>query len=326
MSLEEAVSRTAPNRPSSVSAYAPATVANVAAGFDVLGFAVEGVGDRVTLVRDETVSGVRIDAIDGVVRKLPTDPSRNTASVAALSLLETGGAPGGFRMTIDKGIALGSGMGGSAASAVAGALAANRMLERPLGLAALLAHAVAGEAVASGAPHADNAAPCLYGGLTAVVGGDPPRVVRLPVPESVRFVLVRPQLRLDTREARAALPSSVSLTRHVEQSKHLAGFIAGCFGNDLQLIGRSMEDLIAAPARAGLIPGYERARGAALSCGALGFGIAGAGPSVFAWVVSEDEADRVERAVRAVFAELDLESEAWSGPIGRRGAVVECER
>ena len=319
------MSTTAPDRPSSVSVFAPATVANVAAGFDVLGFALEGVGDRVTLVRDDTVQGLRIDAIDGVVRDLPTDPSRNTASVAAQSLLEASGTAGGFRLTIHKGIALGSGMGGSAASAVAGALAANRMLERPRGRAALLAHAVAGEAVASGAPHADNAAPCLYGGLTAVVGTDPPQVVALPVPDAVRFVLVRPKLRLDTREARAALPASVPLTRHVEQSKRLAGFLAGCFGNDLQLIGRSMEDLIAAPARAGLIPGYERARRAALSSGALGFGIAGAGPSVFAWVVSENEAGRVERVVRDVFAELDLETEAWSGPIGRRGALVETE-
>jgi len=325
MSSEEPVSTTAPDRPSSVSVFAPATVANVAAGFDVLGFAVEGIGDRVTLVRDDTVQGVRIDAIDGVVRDLPTDPTRNTASVAALSLLEASGAPGGFRLTIDKGIALGSGMGGSAASAVAGALAANRMLERPLDRAALLAHAVAGEAVASGAPHADNAAPCLYGGLTAVVGGDPPQVVRVPVPESVRFVVVRPHMRLDTREARAALPANLPLTRHVEQSKRLAGFLAGCFGNDLPLIGRSMEDLIAAPARAGLIPGYERARRAALSGGALGFGIAGAGPSVFAWVVSEDDASCVERALREVFAELELETEAWSGPIGRRGAAVESE-
>jgi homoserine kinase len=177
--------------------------------------------------------------------------------------------------------------------------------------------------VASGAAHADNAAPCLWGGLTAVVADHPPLVVPIPVPAAVRYVVVRPHLRLDTREARAALPETVPLGRHVEQSKRLAGLVAGCFRNDHELIRLSMQDLIAEPARAPLIPGFDCAREAALSSGALGFGIAGAGPSVFAWAVSDEQAGEIERRVQDAFGEVDLASDAWSGPIGRDGACVE---
>jgi homoserine kinase len=299
-------------------------VANVCAGFDVLGFALEGVGDRVTLTLEEGADGARIDSITGVVRDLPTDPAKNTASVAALALLQAEGVRGGLRVSIEKGIALGSGMGGSAASAVAAVVAANQLLERPLARDALLPHAVAGEQVASGAAHADNAAPCLFGGMTAVVSDDPPVVVPVPVPAELRCVVVRPHLRLDTREARAALPESVPLAVHVSQSKRLAGFLAGCFRTDLELIGRSMEDLVAEPARSRLIPGYEAAREAARSGGAIGFGIAGAGPAVFAWVRSDERARSVKREIVAAFANAGQDADGWSGPIGSRGAIVEA--
>ncbi len=312
--------------PTSVTAFAPATVANVAAGFDVLGFALATPGDRVTVTRDDTLDGVRVDSIEGVVRDLPRDPDRNTASVAVQSLLRATGERGGFRLSIDKGIALGSGMGGSAASAVAGVVAANRLLARPLARDRLLVHAVAGEHAASGAAHADNAAACLVGGLTAVVGGEPPRVVSIALPPDVCSVVVRPQRRLDTREARAALPSTIPLDRHVAQSQRLAGFVAGCFAGDLELIARSMEDLIAEPARARSIPGFAEARAAALGQGAIGFGIAGSGPSVFAWVLGESQGRQVERAVRAAFAAVGLASDGWVGPLAASGATVEAER
>ena len=314
----------APGRPATVTAFAPATVANVAAGFDVLGFAVSDVGDHVRLVRDETIEGVVIDGLRGVVTQLPTDPARNTASVAARSLFDAQGERGGFRLSIDKGIALGSGMGGSAASAVAAVVAANRMLERPLDNEALLEHAVAGEAVASGAPHADNAAPCLFGGLTAVVSQDPLRVIPIPVPQGLIYMLVRPELRLDTREARAALPTTVPLATQVEQAQRLTGLLAGCFRGDPGLIRGGLVDLIATPARARLIPGYDAARAAALASGALGFGIAGAGPSVFAWIDSDRPLAAIERGIRAAFSERGLASQAWSGAIGQRGAEVEA--
>jgi len=309
----------------SVTAFAPATVANVTVGFDVLGFTLSGVGDRVTATREPGREGVRIESIAGVVADLPTDPEKNTASVAVLSLLGAVRLQGGFRLWIDKGIPLGSGMGGSAASAVAAVLAANQLLDRPLPKAALLPHAVAGERVASGASHADNAAPSLHGGMMAIVSHDPPRAVTIPVPRGLRSVLVRPHLRLDTREARAALPLEIPLTRHVEQAKRLAGFLAGCFRGDLELIGHSMRDAIAEPARGPLIPGFEGAKKAALAHGAVGFGIAGAGPSVFAWAASDEVALTVEREVRAAFGEVGLATDAWVGPIGQDGASIEAD-
>lgn len=314
------------HRLSSATAFAPATVANVSVGFDVLGFAVAGAGDRVTVTRDPDVDGVRVDSIGGVVRDLPIDPAKNTASVAASSLLGQTGDAGGFRLALDKGIPLGSGMGGSAASAVAAVVALNHLVERPLGREDLLAHAAAGEQVASGAAHADNAAACLFGGMCAVVATEPLRVVSIPVPERVRCVLVHPHMRLDTREARAALPETVSLERHVDQAKRLAGFLSGCFHDDLELVRRSMQDLIAEPARARLIPGFERVRSAALDHGAIGFGIAGAGPSVFAWVASDAAARDVEERVRAEFDAAGLGTDAWIGPIANTGAVVESKR
>jgi homoserine kinase len=306
------------------SAFAPATVANVAAGFDVLGFAVAGIGDRVRIVRDEAVPGIVVDGIEGVVTELPTDPARNTASVAARSLFDAVGERGGFRLSIEKGIALGSGMGGSAASAVAAVVAANALLPQPVAVEALLPHAAQGEAAASGAPHADNVAPCLLGGLTAIVAHDPVRAISIPTPDSLRYVLVRPDLRLDTREARAALPAELPLGMQVEQAQYLAGFLAGCFRGDMALIRNGMRDLIATPARSRLIPGCDQALEAAACAGALGAGIAGAGPSLFAWAEGDAPLTAIERGMRTAFEAEGLATEAWSGPIAAQGAGVEA--
>jgi len=304
-------------------AFAPATVANVAVGFDVLGFAIDGPGDRVTVTADPTVRGVRIDAIRGCVRDLPRDPRRNTASVALLSLLERRDPPFGLRVELDKGIPLGSGMGGSAASAVAAVVAAAALLDPPPATAELLPHATAGEAAASGAAHADNAAPCLWGGLTAVIGADPPRVTPIPVPAGVVCVVVHPHLTIETRRAREVLPREVALSAHVAQSMGLVGFLAGCFRADLDLVRGSMVDRLVEPARSPLIPGFAAARAAALAAGALGFGIAGSGPSVFAWSAGPTDAARIEADVQAAFAAAGLASDAWTGPLRARGACLE---
>jgi homoserine kinase len=308
--------------PASATAFAPATVANVAAGFDVLGFAIEGVGDRVRATRRPPGHGVTIETIEGLVDDLPADPARNTASVAVRSLVAELRLTCGFSLAIAKGIPLASGMGGSAASAVAAVVAVNHLLARPLSPEALLCHAVAGERAASGSAHADNVGPCLLGGLTAVVAHDPPRVVPIPVPRGLRYVLVHPGLRLETRRARAVLPERLSLSDHVAQSMCLAGFLAGCFGSDLELIRRSMEDRVAEPARASLVPGFGAAKRAAIEAGAIGCAMAGAGPSVFAWV-EPSAAERVERALGAAFAREGLTAEAWSGALGAPGARVE---
>jgi len=304
----------------SVTVFAPATVANVGVGFDVLGFALDGIGDRVTVRRTDGPAEVEVESIRGVVSDLPTDPRRNTASVALLALLDDVAPSHGFCVAVDKGIPLGSGMGGSAASAVGAVAAANRLLDRPLPMQRLLIHAAAGERAASGAPHADNVAPCLYGGMTAVVSPEPLEVVPIPVPEDLLCVLVHPHLRIETRDARSALRDQIGLAEHVAQSMKLSGFLAGCFRGDAGLAGRSTVDLIVEPQRARLIPGFFEAKAAALDNGALGFAIAGSGPSVFAWVTSEAAGRAIELEIRSVFERQGLGSDGWVCPIQRRGA------
>lgn len=306
----------------SATAFAPATVANVSVGFDVLGFAVEAVGDTVTAVVDEAIDGVEIDAIEGVVTDLPRDAASNTATVAARALLDGLGLAAGVRLSLTKGIPLGSGMGGSAASAVAAVVAVNGLLADPLPRERLLGASLAGEAAASGAPHADNAAPCLFGGLVAAVSHDPPRVIDLPVPDGLRCVLVHPGLRIDTRDARRVLPVAVPLATHVEQAMSLAGFVAGCFRGDLELIGACLTDRVAEPRRAALIPGFEAARRGALAAGALGCGISGSGPTVFAWLAGDVDPAPVVDAMRDALASAGAEVRDWVTTVDRAGARI----
>jgi len=298
-------------------------VANVAVGFDVLGFALEGVGDRVRVSVDEDARDpVIVESITGVVTDLPTDPQRNTAAVAVGKLIDALDLGVGLRIALDKGIPLGSGMGGSAASAVGAVVAANGLLDEPLSPESLLSFALEGEAAASGAPHADNAAPCLFGGMTAVVATDPLRIVEVPTPEGLACVLVRPELRIDTRDARAALRDEVPLELSVAQSMRLTGFLVGCHRGDVDLVGQSMQDLIAGPQRAVAITGFDAAKEAALGAGALGFAIAGSGPSVFAWVRAVDDAAAVESAVRGAFQSQGVGSQGWVSRLGCDGARV----
>jgi homoserine kinase len=299
-------------------AFAPATVGNVGVGFDILGHAFGVIGDRVRAERAGT-PGVRIRAITGVAEPLPLEPSRNTAGQAVLSLLEQSRAPFGVELTIEKGIPLGSGLGGSAASAVAAAVAANALSDSPLPLAALLPHAIAGEAVASGARHADNVAPSLLGGLVLTVGIDQPRVRQIPVPPEIRCVLLHPHMFLSTREARGMLKRLVDLSDVVWQSANLAGFLAGCYANDLVLLREAFEDVLIEPQRAGLIPGFPAAKRAAREAGALGCSISGAGPSVFAWS-EEGRAEAVRRAMLDAFGAEGLACDHWIAPIGGDGA------
>ena len=308
-------------RPTSATAFAPAGVGNVAVGFDLLGHALEAVGDRVTVSRlDRPV--VEILAIRGCDSPLPMEPERNTATAGLLTLIEALDLPFGFAVTVEKAIPLGSGMGGSAASAVGAMVAANALLDEPLTLDELLRYALVGEAVASGSPHADNLAPCLFGGLTLVRGLEFPDVLQIPVPEEIRCVLVRPHLRLDTKDARAVLPPSISLGLHVEQAGNLAGFIHGCFTNDLELIRRSFLDVIVEPHRERLIPGFRAARDAAMETGALGCSISGAGPSVFAWCAGDAAADDVRAALTGAFTAAGVRTDAWVSPVNAPGAYV----
>lgn len=306
-------------------AFAPATVSNVAVGFDILGFAVESVGDRVTVSTTEEPS-VTVREIKGGAQsheEIPTDAARNTATVGLLALREELKLDFGFGVSISKGIALGSGMGGSAASAVAAVVAANALLERPLPVESLLEYALLGEQAASGGRHPDNVTPCLFGGMTLVTSLAPFRHVRLPVPRDVLTVLVRPHVRIDTLGARRLLRADVPLADFVRQSASLAGFVAGCYTNDLGLIGECFRDLVIEPQRAPLVPAFAEMKAAATDAGAVGAAISGSGPTVFAWVASEEAAERVRRAMlRALKEHAATEADSWVSPVSERGARI----
>lgn len=305
---------------SEATAFAPATVGNVGVGFDILGHAFGVIGDRVRAVR-VAEPGVRIRAITGIAGPLPIEPGLNTAGQAVLSLVGAVAPPFGIELTIEKGIPLGSGLGGSAASAVAAVVAANALLDAPLPAIELLSHAIAGEAVASGARHADNIAPALFGGLVLTVGIDHPHVKQIPVPAAVRCVLLRPHMFLATQQARGILTRLVDLSDVVWQTANLAGFLAGCFTNDLPLIRAAFEDVMIEPQRAKLIPGFRQAKRAALGADALGCSISGAGPAVFAWC-EERHAEAVRAAMLAAFRAEGVDCDHWVAPVGGDGARI----
>jgi homoserine kinase len=300
------------------SAFAPASVGNVAIGFDILGFAIDTLGDRVTVTR-RAAPGVEISAVRGVSGELPREARDNTAGRALLALQEAARPGCGFALEIDKGIPLGSGLGGSAASAVAAVVAANALLPQPLGRLELLKFAMTGEAVASGARHADNIAPSMFGGLVLTVGIDHPRIKQIPVPAAIRAVIVHPHMFLATAGARAILRQSVDLSDFVWQTAHLAGFISGCYTDDLDLIRASLEDVVIEPQRAALIPGFGEVRRGAMEAGALGCSISGAGPSMFAWAL-ESTAAAVLAAMRREFARQSLATDHWVVEVRSAGA------
>ncbi len=303
-----------------VTAFAPATVANVGIGFDILGHTVEAVGDRVRLRRIDEPT-VRIRSITGVAGNLPVEPAHNTAGRAVQAMHAALRLSYGFEIDIDKGIPLASGLGGSAASAVAAVVAANALLEMPVPALQLLKYAMEGEIVASGSAHVDNIAPCLFGGLVLTVGIDNPRVKQIPVPASLRCVLAHPHMHLGTREARAILRPDVTRSDFVWQTANLAGFISGCYSNDLDMIRDSFNDVIIEPQRHSLIPGFKDVKRGAMSAGALGCSISGAGPTVFAWAEAQ-HAEAVRRAMVAAFNVHGLKSDDWISPMSNYGARV----
>lgn len=291
-------------------AVAPASIGNVAVGYDALGCVFPAIGDRVHIRRVPNPT-VRIEAITGVVTNLPRDPVQNTATRGLLQLVEDRDLPFGFALSIEKGIPLGSGMGGSAASAVASIRAASALLDEPLSPEEMFAYALQGEAVASGALHGDNVAPSLYEGLVLTRALDPPDVIRVPVPRGLRCVLVRPHMQIETRAARHVVPDEVPIDTTIQHAANLAAFMAGCYRGDTALIRRAFEDVLVEPHRAHLIPGFRAVQAAARDAGALGCSIAGAGPSVFAWCLGDDAATRAEMAMVAAFADAGLSTDAW---------------
>ncbi len=315
-----------------VTVFAPATVANVAVGFDLLGFPIEGVGDLITVTQTKEPLvcieeiGVQNQIVEAKtiqeLRSLPTDPLKNSCTKGLVKLIEDKRLKFGFSVKIKKGIPLGSGMGGSAASAVGAVVAANRFLKKPLRIEELLSYALVGEEAASGAKHADNVAPCLYGGLVLTRKLEPADIIALPIPREILCVVVHPNLRVDTKAAREILSPQLSLKTHVEQSSYLSGFIAGCFLKDCDMIGRSLCDVLIEPQRSGLVPGFDLVKAAALSAGAMGCSLSGSGPSLFAWVISERKAKKVKAAMLEAFAVSGLSGQAWISAIRKKGAGV----
>jgi len=304
----------------SATAFAPASIGNVAVGFDVLGHSFQAIGDRVTATRTST-PGVRITRIHGVAVDLPLEPEKNTAGMAVLSMVRDLNLDFGIDLSIEKGIPLGSGLGGSAASAVAGIVAANALLPKSLSQVQLLKFAMKGEQVASGSVHVDNIAPSLFGGLVLTVGVDNPNVKQIPVPPTVRCVLVHPHMQLSTKKAREILNRSIDLSNVIWQSAHLAGFLTGCFTGDLHLIRESLEDVIIEPQRKVLIPGFQAVKDGAMRNNALGCSISGAGPTIFAWC-EEPDAERIRDAMVAGFTTVQMPCDAWISTLESSGARI----
>lgn len=298
-------------------AFAPASVGNVGVGFDILGHALAGAGDRVQVCLIDQPT-VRIDAIRGSDRALPMEATGNTAGAALMALRSRLGCAEGFAIEIDKGIPYGSGMGGSAASAVAAVVAANALLRDPLDLHAIYDAALAGEAVASGSRHGDNVAPMLLGGLALAAGDRMP--LRISVPKRLYCAHVHPHCVVETRAARAALAGSYDLGDFVTQSGHLALLLLGLQDAQPELIRAGLDDVLIEPRRAALIPGFASVKRSALDAGALGASISGAGPSVFAWCWGDDVAHRVATSMREAFASAGLDSDALVGPVDAPGA------
>lgn len=296
--------------------YAPGSIGNVGPGLDVLGLAVAGAGDTVAIAWH---AGGGMIVADAGHPDLPRAADRNTAAIAAAAVFARAGVERGATLTITKGLPLSGGQGGSAASAVAGAVAANYLCDAGLDANALLACALEGEATVAGR-HADNLAPSLLGGLVLVRSVDPMDVVALPVPEALRVVLVHPAMQLRTRDARAVLPDMVSRQVAIEQVGNVAAMVAGALLGDLALLGRGLDDQIAEPARATLLPGFLAAKAAALGAGALGCSISGAGPTTFALVDRVDTGETVAAAMVAAYAAAGLPATAKVAEIDREGA------
>ncbi len=276
----------------SIKVFAPASVGNACVGFDVLGFAVEKPGDEIQLTKSDT-QGITIKAITGDEGKLPSNPAENTAGIAIQAFLKEFDQPVGVEMTLHKKMPFGSGLGSSAASAVAGAFAVNQLFDSPFPIEKVLHFAMEGEFYASGAYHADNVAPCLYGGFTLIRSSNPYDVIRIPIPEDLFVVLIYPHVEIKTSEARSLLPYNIPLKTASKQWANVAGLIIGLMSSDFDLISRSMTDYVAEPYRSKLIPGFNELKKLALKSGALGLSISGSGPTMFAFCKGRDVAEKV---------------------------------
>ena len=304
-----------------IKAFAPATVANVACGFDIFGFALDEPGDTVELwKRDEP--GIIISDITGDEGRLPREADRNAVTVVMIKFLEHIGSQQGIEVKLHKNMPLGSGMGSSAASSVVGVFAINELLGRPLARKDLLPFAMEGERIACGAAHADNVGPSLLGGFVVIRSYKPLDVFKLPVPSELYCTLVHPDVEVNTKDARYILRNEVSLKNTISQMGNVAGLIAGLMQEDYDLISRSMVDVIIEPVRAILIPEFDQVKQAAIDNGALGCSISGAGPSMFALSRGRQTAEKVGEAMRQAFGYVGITTKCYVSQINEEGPKV----
>jgi homoserine kinase len=303
----------------SVTAFAPATCANVAVGFDILGFALDKLGDYVTLTRRQDKK-IIIESIQGE-ESLPLATEKNTASVVVQKLCQNLQLNVGFSISIRKGIPLSSGLGGSAASAVAALIACNAFLIAPLSKIELAQYALFGEEVASGQQHADNIIPCIFGGLTLIRSSKPLEVIQLPIPD-IYCALMHPHLHVQTREARKILKQKLNLEDHIKQSANLASFIVSLYQKDIHLLQQSLADVLIEHQRAHFVPGFYKIKEAALQAGSLGLSFSGSGPSIFAFAQNKKKAEAINIIMQLYLKNEGIDSSCWISRINKTDAHI----
>jgi homoserine kinase len=304
-----------------IKVFAPATVANVACGFDVLGFAVDAPGDIVTMKLTDK-PGVKIVAITGDGGRLPLAAEKNTAGVAVNAFLQHLNIQQGVEITIEKNLPLGSGMGSSAASSAAAAVAINELLNNPLTKEQLVPFAMEAERIACGAAHADNVAPAIMGGFVLIRSYEPLDLIKIPSPENLFCTVITPDIELRTEDARKVLKLDITMKDAILQWGNLAALIAGLMQNDYALIGRSLQDVVVEPMRSMLIPGFEEVKQAALDSGVLGCSISGSGPSIFALTDSENIAINAGNAMQKALHKIGLSGKIYTSKVNAEGARI----
>ena len=302
-----------------ITIFCPATVANVSCGFDVLGLALESVGDEM-VIRETNRKGVFITKITG--QELPTETEKNVAGVAATALLKAFGNSHGFEIEIHKKIKPGSGIGSSAASAAGAVWGINELLDRPFTSSELVQFAMQGELLASNVAHADNVAPALYGGFTLVRSYEPLDIIPIHCPDNLFATIIHPQIEVKTADSRKILKTTISLDKGIRQWGNLGGLVAGLFMEDYPLIGRSLEDHVVEPIRSILIPKFQELKSASTEAGALGSGISGSGPSIFALSNGKSTAEKVARAMEEVYQGTGVDFDIHVSAIGAEGVKI----
>ena len=296
--------------------FCPATIANLNCGFDIMGLCLDGIGDEM-IFRKSATKGVQITKITGA--NLPFKATKNVAGVAALALLEGFELDFGIEIEIHKKIKAGSGIGSSSASAAGAVFGVNELLGKPYTKKELVHFSMKGEAIASGCEHADNVAPCILGGFTLIRGYNPLDIIQIPSPSELYAVVLHPHIEVKTADARAVLASTVPFKNAINQTGNLGGLIAGLYTNDYELIGRSLEDVLVEPFRKHLIPNFDAIKNTAIENGALGAGISGAGPSIFALCKGEVSATKVGEAMQNCYSNTTIPYDIYISKINDEG-------